>query len=280
MRFLVLWTSKNKELSIKRIYKFTAKKFGAQPPARQLRVLAEMLLQLENADTEAEFCSLWEHLCELFGWLPEELALHFAGAKELDCHDRERILRFAQTYLIRSGKDFSDLQIHLHQGDFQRSGDPRLLERAAGFVVILDNLRSAFNIGSIFRTAECLAVQELALCGICALPGHPKLEQTAMGTQSKVSWRYFQHSLEAVQYYREQGYEIVALETAEQALNVFEADFQFPLALVLGNESLGISSEVLAEVDYLVQLPVLGWKNSLNVGVSFAVAAYRIICGS
>ena len=106
------------------------------------------------------------------------------------------------------------------------------------------------------------------------------MEKTAMGTQSLVTWRKYDNTGEAIAYCRQQGCQICALETAEGAQSVFQTAFQLPLALLVGNESLGIEPGWLHLCDKVVQLPQLGWKNSLNVGVATAITLYQIMFGA
>lgn len=170
-----------------------------------------------------------------------------------------------------------DTQIPLREGDGLKVTDPELLGRSRQIVVILDNLRSVFNVGSIFRSSECLALGGLALCGITPSPNQTHMVKTAMGTTERVTWTCFPETKDAISHYRKEGYRIIALETAQDAESVFSYRPQLPLALVLGNESLGISQEILTQCDGCIALPVLGWKNSLNVGVAFAVTAYQLV---
>jgi tRNA G18 (ribose-2'-O)-methylase SpoU len=105
------------------------------------------------------------------------------------------------------------------------------------------------------------------------------MAKTAMGTESLLPWRYFPSTAEALAACREEGKCIYALETAHEAKSVFNSKFSLPLALVIGNESLGIESCILQLCDETITLPQLGWKNSLNVGVATAAALYQIIFG-
>lgn len=191
--------------------------------------------------------------------------------------DSEQLKKALSQYLSIIDPSVTDQQIPLREGDGARIIDPLLLERSRQIVIILDNLRSVFNVGSIFRSAECLALGELALCGITPLPSHPNMAKTSMGTCDRVAWTQFQETSQAITHYRKAGYSIYALETAQDAVSVFDFKPQLPMALVIGNESLGISQDVLALCDGYLALPVLGWKNSLNVGVAFAVTAYQLV---
>ncbi|MBL8024881.1 MAG: RNA methyltransferase, partial [Fibrobacteres bacterium] len=142
---------------------------------------------------------------------------------------------------------------------------------------ILDNLRSAFNVGAIFRTSDAARIAEIAACGYTAHPPHLKLEKTALGTDKLVKSSYFTSTVDAVREMKQRGMTVVALETAEEAVNYTEFEFNKPLAVVVGNEALGISPEVLNEVDAAVQIPLYGYKNSLNVASAYAVLVFEII---
>ncbi len=139
--------------------------------------------------------------------------------------------------------------------------------------VVLDSIRSAFNTGSIFRTAECFGVGELVLCGYTATPEHPAVCRAAMGTEKKVPWRSSMDILLEVQNLRRRGVKCVALETVEGAETVDSHRWEFPCAIVLGNERFGIRPDVVALCDAVIRIPVFGAKNSLNVGNAFSIAA-------
>ena len=143
-------------------------------------------------------------------------------------------------------------------------------------ILILDNLRSAFNVGSIIRTAECLNVEAVWCCGYTPLPDNPKVVNTAMGTQDRITWRYFERTEEAVMLAKAKGYAVYALETVDGAVSVFENEFIGKSAIVLGNEALGISEDVIKICDKCIVLPLSGWKNSLNVATACAVVCFEV----
>jgi len=142
--------------------------------------------------------------------------------------------------------------------------------------VILDNIRSAFNVGSIFRTADGVLVSKLYLCGITAHPPHPKLEKTALGVLPFVPWEYRESTEEAISEMQAQGIRVVALETTDQSRCIWEYRFSVPICLVLGNEVTGLSESVLSMADEVVEIPVMGYKNSINVAVAFGIAVAEI----
>lgn len=147
--------------------------------------------------------------------------------------------------------------------------------------IVLDRLRSAHNTGNIFRIAEAVGA-DIAGCGYTPLPPHDKLEKTAMGTDKTVPVRHFANSCEAVRTLKNEGYRMVlAVESGFEEKLAWECDYDFPLALVFGNEALGIDPEAIAMCDGVVSLPMFGSKASINVGNSVAAVLYAVLnkCG-
>ena len=142
-------------------------------------------------------------------------------------------------------------------------------------VFVLDNIRSAFNVGSIFRTAECLGAEKIYLCGYTPLPDQLKVEKTAMGTQVLLPWQEVPKIQTCLDDLRAQGYHLVALETAATALDLYSDFLAGPTALILGNERFGLDAELVQAVHEVRQIPLRGQKNSLNVGVTAAVAGFE-----
>lgn len=156
------------------------------------------------------------------------------------------------------------------------------------FIGILDNIRSAFNVGSIFRIADGAGLSKLLLCGITATPENPKVAKTALGAQSHLDWTYSPNILAPIDALRAEGYRLIVLESTADATSLFDptllapaagagSDFHRtdrPLALVVGNEVSGVDPMVLSRADQIIQVPMLGTKESLNVAVAFGIAAY------
>ena len=162
-------------------------------------------------------------------------------------------------------------------------GDDRIpLEEAqraprVPITVILDQLRSAHNVGSAFRTGDGVNIAELLLVGITPQPPHRHLAKTALGSVDSVPWRHFETVEEAIEVARAAGNQVLALEKTENSTSLWDADLQFPLCLVAGNEAEGLSAETMALCDGTVHLPMLGHKNSLNVSVAFGAAIYEVL---
>lgn len=143
--------------------------------------------------------------------------------------------------------------------------------------LILDNLRSAFNVGSIFRTADTSRLAQVITCGYTAHPPHAKLDKTALGTLEYVPTRHFDSTTEAVSHLRQAGTPVFALETTTASSVYTECPYPQPLGLVLGNEALGVSREVLDQCDQILEIPLFGFKNSMNVAAAAAVVTFEIL---
>ncbi len=143
--------------------------------------------------------------------------------------------------------------------------------------VVLDNIRSAYNVGSIFRTADAGAVDHIHLCGMSAHPPHPKLEKTALGAFEYVPWTYYERVKDCLAALREQAIPIVAIEVTEDAVPMHHFDWPQPVAIVFGNEVNGIHPRNLARCDATVKIPMAGYKNSMNVATAFGVILYDIV---
>lgn len=143
--------------------------------------------------------------------------------------------------------------------------------------VTLDNLRSAFNVGSIVRCADCARVQKVLFCGITAHPPNPKVIKTAMGAMDYVPWEYSPRTVDAVERMKKQKVKVVCLEVTDLSKPYFEIKYPQPVCLVVGNEALGVSRKVLEMADEIAQIPMWGFKNSVNVAVAFGVVVFEVV---
>ena len=143
--------------------------------------------------------------------------------------------------------------------------------------VMLDNLRSAYNVGSMFRTADACGVGHIHLCGMTAHPPHPKLEKTALGAFEYVPWTYHERNRDCVDLIKAQGMTLVGIETGEGAVPHHRFEWPKPVVVVFGNEVSGINERVLHRCDAVVRIPMQGYKNSLNVATAFGVILYSIL---
>lgn len=141
---------------------------------------------------------------------------------------------------------------------------------------VLDNVRSMHNIGSIFRTSDGFAVEQIVLCGISAQPPHREIEKTALGATASVNWAYHKDVVEALTQLRANGYQIIAIEQAENSvmLNEFTPDKNAKYALIFGNEVNGVSDEAMQIIDTCIEIPQFGTKHSFNIVVSVGIVLW------
>lgn len=141
--------------------------------------------------------------------------------------------------------------------------------------VVLDNVRSMYNVGSVLRTADGFRLERVCLCGITATPPHTEIHKTALGAEDSVSWQYFKDTVECVKALRTQGLPIVSLEQVEGSLSMADWEDTRPLALVLGNEVKGVSQQVVDLSDYCLEIPQAGTKHSFNISCAAAMAMWQ-----
>lgn len=141
---------------------------------------------------------------------------------------------------------------------------------------LLDNIRSVWNVGSMFRTADAVGLGGLYLTGMTATPPRKDMEKTALGATLSVPWDYWPDSLEAARQIKKSGLPLVALEQDSRARTWDDFDFPFPHCFIVGHEVRGVGSEILDLADHVVEIPMAGIKHSLNVAVSFGVLAFQI----
>jgi 23S rRNA (guanosine2251-2'-O)-methyltransferase len=142
--------------------------------------------------------------------------------------------------------------------------------------VVLDSVRSMHNIGSIFRTSDGFAVEQICLCGITAQPPHREIEKTALGATQSINWSYHEDATAAVKQLRADGYKIIAIEQAENSvmLNEFTPNKIDKYALIFGNEVNGVSDEVMQIIDTCIEIPQFGTKHSFNIVVSAGIVLW------
>ena len=167
-------------------------------------------------------------------------------------------------------KDFSNQKI-IHDNS---------LEQQPELVVLLDNIRSVYNVGSMMRTGDGAGIKHFYLCGITATLENSKLKKTGLGAEAKINWSYHPNGLDLAIKLKDQGYNLWSLEgslTSSSLFNQSEMDIKPKrIALVIGNEISGIDPDILEISDRLVSIPMQGYKDSLNVAIAFGIAAYAI----
>ncbi len=146
-------------------------------------------------------------------------------------------------------------------------------------IVVLENIRSAYNVGSVFRTADAFLVQTIYITGYSAKPPHKEVKKTALGAEETVDWKYFKTMAEAIQELRDQGYKIFAVEQAEGSCELQAMSFELSekLAIVFGNEVTGVEQSTILLSDGCIEIPQLGMKHSLNIATAAGVVLWELV---
>lgn len=243
-------------------------KLSTLTPTHRLRKAALELKAMEeavrgNARFDIRYASSLLDLLSADPAVPSDVRKDISGLRALLESDPGRALNSARHHMLRvTGRDAADWDF-LDGGVL--SGDSRRV--VSGFRVFLEDVRSPFNVGSVFRSAEAFGVEELLLSPFCADPAHPRAQRSAMGTTRVVSWRRAEF-----EDLRSLG-PLIALELGGEPLD----SFAFPKrgVLAVGSEELGLSPEILSLCERRVSIPMGGAKASLNLGVAFGIVAYR-----
>lgn len=141
---------------------------------------------------------------------------------------------------------------------------------------LLENVRSLYNVGSMFRTADALHVARLYLCGYTGFPSRREITKTALGAEHTVPWEKHADAVELARNLQAKGMQVVVLEQTDDAVDFWEAPVRFPVCFVVGNEVTGVSEELVALADLCLELPMAGIKQSLNVATAFGVVGYEL----
>jgi len=145
-------------------------------------------------------------------------------------------------------------------------------------VVVLDNVRSSYNIGSIFRTSDAFLVEKIYLCGICATPPDREIHKTALGADESIDWEYFKTTKEAALHLKEEGYTLIAVEQVEDSISLenYQPEADEKTALIFGNEVKGVQQEIVSLCDKTIEIPQLGTKHSFNISVSAGIVLWDL----
>jgi len=143
--------------------------------------------------------------------------------------------------------------------------------------IILDNVLDTYNVGSVFRLADAVAAEKVILCGQTLTPPNSRIKKASINTTGWVNWEYEESTLVAVNKLKEQGVRIVAVEQDSRSKPFYQVKYEFPLAIIIGHESYGVSKEVLDASDMIVEMPMWGINTSLNVMVSAGIILYEIM---
>jgi len=234
---------------------YTQKKFLAQTIEKQHKECALILRKIyENLLTQQNPTSLWKTYTEWLGWM--QLTPPPLNPKSISDAYHQHL---------------THTRIHLKEHNFLPSiqkTDRAISQPSLNITIYLENIRSAHNVGSIMRTTEAFALGELVFGGMTPLPTQKQVQDTAMGTTNWINWS--QGDLASLPR------PLIALETSEEAIPIDQFQFPESFTLALGNEEYGCSDELLAKADTILQIPLYGRKNSLNVANAFACVAHQI----
>ncbi len=150
------------------------------------------------------------------------------------------------------------------------------VQKPLALTVLLDNIRSLHNVGSIFRTADGMGIEKIWLCGITGYPPDSQISKTALGSETSVPWEHSYDAAEVIADLKKQGYQIVLVEQTDQSVSYHKFVPKAPLCLVLGNEIEGVSEDLVKLADASIEIEMAGLKNSLNVGIAFGIVGYYL----
>lgn len=172
------------------------------------------------------------------------------------------------------------MKLNSHQLRKSRVGEAKKLQndiKRNPLVLVLDNVLDTYNIGSFFRLADAMAVEKIYLCGPVVTPPNIKIHRASIGTWKWVPWEHFQSTKECIEKLKKEGYQIVACEQNEKSVQYTKAKYNFPVAVIAGSESHGISKEILNLADKIVEIPMYGINVSLNVLIATSIICYDIL---
>ena len=149
-------------------------------------------------------------------------------------------------------------------------------------VVILENIRSAYNVGSVFRTADAFLIDSIIITGYTAIPPHKEIKKTALGAEESVDWQYFKTTAEAIEELRKKGYKVYAVEQVDDSISLetISSDSMEKRAFVFGNEVSGVEQNIVALCDGCVEIPQFGMKHSLNISVAAGIVLWEVVRNS
>jgi len=148
-------------------------------------------------------------------------------------------------------------------------------------IAVLENIRSAYNVGSVFRTADAFLLNAIYITGYTCVPPHKEIKKTALGAEDSVDWKHFANSSEAINFLKKDGYKVYAVEQVENSLLLQQVDFKHneKIAVIFGNEVTGVEQETILQCDGCIEIPQLGMKHSLNVATAAGVVLWEIVRG-
>lgn len=152
-----------------------------------------------------------------------------------------------------------------------------MAKRKKEIVLVLYNIRSRFNVGSIFRTADAAGVSKIFLCGITPQPPHHKIDKVALGATKYIPWEYHKQTSRLLNKIKHKGFQVIALEQSRKSVHYTKCKLKYPIALVVGSEIKGLPQTLLMLADRIIDIPMYGKKESLNVGVATGIVLFELI---
>ncbi len=244
---------------------YSERKFLALAPQAKAKRFAELLriLVLRLGNDTAQIRNEYEHYAEWLRLSPE---------KRLAGKNQSELIELYRNFRTEAGLGFErDVYLESEPGDRSEA-----VQASLPYAVLAHNLRSAFNVGSLFRSVDCFGLEAVHLSGYTPGIDHAMLKSAARGTEKWILHRRWDSPLECIEAHRQKGYAIIALETGEDALPIQDVSWPEKGLVVLGNEELGISPELLEACSIKVEIPMAGRKASMNVAGAFAVLSYAI----
>lgn len=240
-------------------------KFLAMSPVNQAKRFSELLrviiLQLGSDVPKAK--REYETYAD-FVKLPKE--------ERLDGKNQAQLIDLYKTFRTRAGLGFErDVYLEQEPGDREVAN-----EKPIQYAVLVHNLRSAFNVGSVIRSTDCFGLEGVHLSGYSCSPDHVTVKSAARGCQEWIPIKRWDSPFDCIKWHKENGYEIIALETGEDIPDIRDVEWPEKGLVVLGNEELGIAPEIMAETTMKVTIPMAGRKASMNVAGAFAITAFCI----
>ena len=144
-------------------------------------------------------------------------------------------------------------------------------------IAVLENVRSAYNVGSVFRTADAFLIEAIYITGYTAKPPHKEIKKTALGAEDTVTWMHFPSAKEAIQYLKQNGYKVFAVEQVENSISLEKFDADDKVAVIFGNEVSGVEQTTIALCDGTIEIPQLGMKHSLNIATAAGVVLWEMV---
>ena len=205
-----------------------------------------------------------------------DIKLNYRECTNPDCRFRFPVPleRLSLHFCPKCGWELKTIQITKSEKKYL---PPKSLDNSPVVEALLDNIRSSFNVGSIFRSADGAGLRKLHLCGITPTPENPAIAKTSLGAENSVPWSSYPNAVQTVKEIKQMGFRILALEKCARSCSIFEISNAFkanPMLLIVGNEVSGVDPAVLDLSDKVTWIPMRGTKESLNVSIAFGIAAY------